>query len=146
MPDRPSPVLSWHTYEALTYTHSCLTSHDNGRGTPTSSLKLILPPAFGSCLPTCNVQGTRQKPKGKRKCTCLNILVINQDNSYVVCSHPSDEQICLPGGTAKQVGIKFWDILNQNEEILFSLLPFSSSHFRLCPTLWRTLTCSSSFM
>ena len=47
-----------------------------------------------------------------------------------------------PWGTENQVGIKFWDVLNQNEEILSSLLPFSS-HFRLCPTLWRALTRSS---
>ena len=50
-----------------------------------------------------------------------------------------------PWGTEKQVGIKFWDILNQTGETLSSLLPFSS-HFRLCPTLWRALTCSSSSM
>lgn len=48
-----------------------------------------------------------------------------------------------PWGTEKQVGIKFWDILNQTGETLSSPL---SSHFRLCPTLWRALTHSSSSM
>ena len=47
MPDRSSLQFYLDTYSFLTYTHSCLTlSHDNGRGTPNSSLKLILPPGL----------------------------------------------------------------------------------------------------